>query len=410
MPHPQVTIIIPALNKWELTAHCLQSIKDHTQKGLYHVTVVDNGSTDATTTELPILGKQLFGKAFTRIRYEENNNFAPACNAGAKAATTPFILLLNNDTLVHPNWLPPLLQAFEKNNNLGAVGPLLTYANNTVQHLGVTFSCRHAAHLYKNFPSNHPIVKKQRRIQALTGAALLMPIALYWQCGGLFEGYRNGCEDIELSLQLGKLGKRLMCIPQSVVTHLESQTPGRFDFDKENFTLLQLRHKTLFTPDLHHHALRDGFAIVLDDTYEICLTETAEKSAELLAKTKNKPVKTLLAALEEHPLWLEGKVLLASTLQENKLYSDAVFAWEQAIATVPCKQYYKNMLTCAVNSKDAELIQSVQKQYESFTKVITPEVTTKNVHYALQLAQKFNDKYLHNLYSNIQKECIGNHK
>uniref|UniRef100_UPI0012EBC515 glycosyltransferase family 2 protein n=1 Tax=Desulfovibrio cuneatus TaxID=159728 RepID=UPI0012EBC515 len=136
---PTVSIIIPVMNKWELTKACLESLARHTPAGVAEVIVVDNGSTDETAHALAPLGKQLFGNLFTPIRWEENRNFGPACNAGAEAARAPMLFFLNNDTLLTPNWLPPLLEAFDANPRLGAVGPLLLYENGTVQHMGVTF-------------------------------------------------------------------------------------------------------------------------------------------------------------------------------------------------------------------------------------------------------------------------------
>ena len=106
-----VSVIIPVFNNWELTRQCLSSLAENSPADL-EVIVVDNGSTDETATGLEPLGQTLFEKHFRRIRFEENRNFAPACNAGAQAAHSEFLFFLNNDTIIRPGWLPPLLAEF----------------------------------------------------------------------------------------------------------------------------------------------------------------------------------------------------------------------------------------------------------------------------------------------------------
>ncbi len=88
---PAISVVIPVFNKWELTKACLESLAQHTPSGVVEVIVVDNGSTDETAHALAPLGKQLFGDLFAPIRWEENRNFGPACNAGAAAARAPML-------------------------------------------------------------------------------------------------------------------------------------------------------------------------------------------------------------------------------------------------------------------------------------------------------------------------------
>ena len=106
-----VSVIIPVFNNWELTRQCLVGLAENSPPGL-EVVVVDNGSSDETAENLESFGQGLFSGHFRRIRFEENRNFAPACNAGARSARTDFLFFLNNDTLILPGWLPPLLASF----------------------------------------------------------------------------------------------------------------------------------------------------------------------------------------------------------------------------------------------------------------------------------------------------------
>ena len=81
-----VSVIIPVWNLWDMTEACLRSLATHSAGENMQVVVVDNHSTDATTTELASLGEALFGTSFKAVRMPENVGFARGCNAGARAA------------------------------------------------------------------------------------------------------------------------------------------------------------------------------------------------------------------------------------------------------------------------------------------------------------------------------------
>ncbi|MDR2050419.1 MAG: glycosyltransferase family 2 protein [Deltaproteobacteria bacterium] len=315
----EISFIIPVRGQWELTENCLRSLAKHSSVHSYEVIVVDNASADATATRLLPLGRALFGESFSLIRNPENRNFGPACNQGARAAASPLLFFLNNDTLLTPGWLPPLLQALRDEAELGAVGPLLLYTDNTVQHLGVTYSSGGLAHLYKGYPLAHPVTGRFRHVQALTGAALLLPANLFFDCGSFCEEYRNGFEDVELSLRLGARGYKLRCVSASIVYHLESRTPGRADHEEHNSLKLKERCLHMLRQDTHLHALRDSFAPALDDSLGVSVLLRESDSADL-ARQARKYIPDLLRInelLEANPGWLTGYLWLGRLAEES---------------------------------------------------------------------------------------------
>ncbi|MDR1489516.1 MAG: glycosyltransferase family 2 protein [Desulfovibrio sp.] len=313
---PLFSVIIPVLNNWNLTRACLQSLREHTTDTAFEVIVVDNASSDATATELQALGEALFGENFQALRFAENRNFGPASNAGALLAKAPLLFFLNNDTLLTPGWALPLLEALESDPGLGAVGPLLLYEDNTVQHLGVAFTPNGVSHLYRYFPAHHPAVHRKRSLQALTAAALLLPRSLFLEAGSFCEGYRNGYEDVELCLRIGAdLGKRLCCVPQSVIYHLESRTSGRTDADSHNGRLL-FERRGYFSPDLHSLGLADGFEPFITDSYGISLHLRKEEEEELTARARGKEPSFWYAQLMDNPYWATGHRDLISMLEK----------------------------------------------------------------------------------------------
>ena len=321
MKQARVTIIIPAWNLWEITRSCLFSLKDHTPLELIHILVADNGSTDETATSLEPLGTSLFGGGFSRLRLPENLGFAKACNVGAQAAETPYILFLNNDTLVTENWLPPLLAELEPDESLGGAGPLLAYPeNNLTQHCGIALTPDLSlSHLYAFFPAEHPAVRKKRRLQAITAAALLMRRDDFMGCGGFFEGFLNGYEDVDLCGRLLKAGKHFSCVAASRVVHLESSTPGRKDKETHNANLLRDRSREFFRPDLVSLAAEDGFTAKLNPRLN-CILKLPESLEQELSRRFRpdagpKP-SDCWAVLQANPLWQGGYAILIRMLEQ----------------------------------------------------------------------------------------------
>ena len=96
------TVIIPNYNGMKFIENCMKALKQETSTS-YHICVVDNGSTDGSRewiekncpyAEVICLG--------------ENTGFCGAVNAGIKAAKTPYVILLNNDTEVEYGFVKAL--------------------------------------------------------------------------------------------------------------------------------------------------------------------------------------------------------------------------------------------------------------------------------------------------------------
>ena len=312
---PECSVIIPVYNKWDLTRNCLASLREHSMAHDLEVVVVDNGSSDATASELVPLGKSLFGERFVPIIFSANKNFGPACNAGARAATSTLLFFLNNDTILTPNWFPPLQKALHCHENFGAVGPLLLYENGTVQHLGVTFGTIGPMHLYQDFPPDHPVVVKDRDLQCITGAALMIRADLFQDCGEFFEEYQNGFEDLDICVQLQRRGKKMRCIKESRIFHLESQTPGRKEGDDKNSILFTKRCGRDVYIDIHHHALRDGFSVFISDLLTVGFRLQEKDEQAITAKALGQEGGVWQDLRKKHPLWIKGREVLAQSLE-----------------------------------------------------------------------------------------------
>ncbi|MDL2306773.1 glycosyltransferase family 2 protein [Desulfovibrio sp. OttesenSCG-928-C06] len=398
MQTPLVSIIIPVFNKWELTRACLESLREHTPQDV-EIIVVDNASADATASELAPLGQALFGGRFCAIRNADNINFGPACNLGAQQAGAPLLLFLNNDTILTPNWLPPLINALEQ-PGVGAVGPLLLYADRTVQHLGITFSITgKVSHLYNGFPEKHPAVKRKRKLQAITAAVLLLRKDLFFEAGAFYPGYRNGFEDLELCARIRQLGHTLHCITESTVFHLEGQSPGRPTHEKHNATILAERCKDLFQPDLHRHGLRDGFRIVINDLLNTSLLLPEEHDLRLQRESSGKSLAAMFETVQENPHWLTGHEQLADALQDAGAYAQAAAIRARIVKFLPNLAQAEKLHITATQANDTGLADfglhisgSIKKKQSDRHKY------EASIKYFLGQADKYNDKFLADLY------------
>jgi len=364
MTTPAFSVIIPVYGRWDLTRACLVSLRDHSRGQLCEVIVVDNASADATATELAPLGRSLFGDAFSLIRFTGNKNFGPACNAGAAQARAPLLFFLNNDTLMTPDWAPPLLTALREDASLGAVGSLLLYENNTVQHLGASFDPGRLLHLYQGFPADHPVIFRPRSLQFITAAALMLPRDLFFQVGGFYEGYRNGFEDVELSVRIRQAGKELRCIPSSVVYHLESQSPGRSDGEDHNGALLYKRcGKDLYT-DLHHHGLRDGFHVFVNDLLSLSLRLTDEAEADITRQAEGKSPLEWLEIMRRNPFWIAGRDALATELERQGKYKEALPLRAELEDFLPLRERYIQLLRTAAKAGNADIAETARTRLD----------------------------------------------
>jgi GT2 family glycosyltransferase len=259
---PRVSIVVPCYNKREYTERCLAALVRNTPDApaTWEAIFVDNASTDGT-------GEWLRGLASPQVRALinlENVGFARACNQGAVAARGRYVLFLNNDTEPFENWLSPLVETLESAPGAGIVGSKLLYPDGTVQHAGMVVKpflpgeLIRWDHLYRRCPPDAAVVNRTREFQAVTGAALLMPRALFDALGGFDEGYVNGWEDVDLCLRVREAGKRVYYEPRSALLHHESVTPGRFDRERPNAERFLQKWAGRVTPDETEKLREDG--------------------------------------------------------------------------------------------------------------------------------------------------------
>jgi O-antigen biosynthesis protein len=239
----QVSIVVPLFNCLPLTQAMVASLQASLPAGLAHeIILVDDGSTDGTRAWLATLRAP-----FHVVLNERNLGYATACNRGAAAARGALLALLNNDLVLPPGWLEPMLAAHRQlGTQAGIVGNIQhDFRTGAVDHAGLQLSLRGKLEHRRRGPS--PLARwlaPVRPAGAVTGACILLNRGLWQELGGFDEGYVNGGEDVDLCLRALDAGRENAVALRSAVRHHVSASPGRKARDEENSYRFTRRWRT----------------------------------------------------------------------------------------------------------------------------------------------------------------------
>jgi GT2 family glycosyltransferase len=257
----RVSIIIPVLDKPELTKACIESLYQHTPQNRFELIIVDNGSNSTTQQLLSTLASQ--HTDLRLIRNEKNLNFALGSNLGFAASTGEQVIFLNNDTTVTPNWLEPLVEPLGR-PEISAVQPKLLYPDGTIQSIGVVFSDRSPLGypIYAGRKPEKSWAGRNRAFLAVSGACMAVRAKDFARIQGFDPVYLNGQEDVDLCLRLNQ-EHHGTCVyaAASTVIHRESCTRGRHNHTISNRRYFANRWRRQIKGDDKAHYAADGFLV-----------------------------------------------------------------------------------------------------------------------------------------------------
>jgi O-antigen biosynthesis protein len=222
-----ITIIIPARDRVELLARCVESITRETTYAPYEIVIVDN---DSQTDE----ARAYFSTVKHRVlNYRGPFNFSAINNFAVEQTNSPWLLFLNNDTeVIDGDWLTVMAEHIQR-PEVGAVGPRLLYPDDTVQHGGIVVGVGGIAeHAFRGFPAEAPGVCRQlqvtRNYSAVTGACLLTRREVFKKVHGFDEERLPVTfSDVDLCLKIRRAGYLVVYTPFAKLYHHESGTRRR---------------------------------------------------------------------------------------------------------------------------------------------------------------------------------------
>lgn len=222
-----VTIIIPTKDLGEILDQCLESVFTKTEYPHYEVIIIDNGSFEQKTQEIFKKWQEKEVNRFIVHQLDIPFNFSAINNFGAKKAQGKYLLFLNNDTeIITGNWLTKLV-AQSQNHEIGAVGALLLYPDNTVQHSGIIV--RVASKEGDIAINDKNKYQAPKNCAAVTAACLMCRKEVFEEVGGFDETLAVAYNDVDLCLKFHQQGYRNVVIPQVKLYHYESKTRGYED-------------------------------------------------------------------------------------------------------------------------------------------------------------------------------------
>lgn len=273
---PLVSIMIPTMEHIEDLDTVLRSIYEKTTYSNFEVLVVENNSHSRETFAY----YQTIPKKYPTARvlyYKDSFNYSAINNFARLEAKGEFLLLLNNDVeVINGDWLTELVgQGMQ--HDVGAVGAMLYYPDDTIQHAGIITGlggyAGHNQKYQKRGKSGYMFrLATVQDLSAVTGACMLVRTEAYDEISGLDEGFAVAYNDVDFCLRLRRAGWRIVFTPYAELYHYESKSRGLDEKNKEKAERFNQEKRRLDN--------RFGDALLHDPFYNPNLTLDSEDFAE----------------------------------------------------------------------------------------------------------------------------------
>ncbi len=216
----RISVIIPSWNRVDLVRSVLASLRNQTRQP-DQIIIVDNGSTDDSVAVARDLGAEVLSLA-------KNIGFAAAVNRGIAHTSGEWVVILNNDVLLAPDWIGNIVASTEQGGAEFAVGKLLQ--NNSqgtvdgswdlVSRGGYAWRCGFGR-------PDGPEWSMQRQILMAPMTAAMFKRSVFERIGLLESGFESYYEDVDFGLRCAVAGLAGLYEPRAVATHMGKSTLGK---------------------------------------------------------------------------------------------------------------------------------------------------------------------------------------
>ncbi len=248
---PLISIIILNFNAGDLLLNCVNSVFKSTYTN-FEVIIVDNVSKDNSH----IRCQEKFEK-IQLIENKENLGYCEGNNVGIRNAKGDFILILNPDTVVEPNWLEHLLNAY-KSFGEGLYQPKHLSLNEKSMFMSAgnmmnIFGFGYARGKGKKDVNQYNMIEQ---IGYAAGTCLFVPSSVFKKVGLLDPFIFLYHDDLDFGWRAAQLGIKSFYVPSSIIYHAESYLLG---WNAEKFFWLERNRKYC----LQTHYSKDTYSKIL---------------------------------------------------------------------------------------------------------------------------------------------------
>lgn len=198
---------------------CMAALKAQTYRN-FKILVVDNGSTDGSVDWLK-------ERQIETIFLKENTGFSGAVNVGIRAADTPYVILLNNDTRADEYFVAELVRALEQSPRIFSVSSKMIqmYAPQLMDDAGDMYSVLGWAY-QRGVGQDIRRYRKSRRVFSACAGAAIYRREIFEEIGYFDEMHFAYLEDIDVGYRARIAGYDNIYCPAAVVWHVGSGTSG----------------------------------------------------------------------------------------------------------------------------------------------------------------------------------------
>ena len=221
-----VYIIILNWNGKDLAIDCLKSLANVIYDK-YKILIVDNGSDDNSVNMI----KNQYPNVEI-LQLEKNIGYSAGNNAGfdhIKNNNPDYVIFLNNDTTVNQNFIKPLVKPLMNKSDIYQTVPKIFYADNpnTIWYAGGKINLWFGLVFHKGIRKEDSTLFDQSvDTDYATGCCFCMRYDDYNKLGGFDTSFPMYGEDVDLSLRIRAIGKKVLFAPKSQIWHKVSASVG----------------------------------------------------------------------------------------------------------------------------------------------------------------------------------------
>ncbi|UCS94383.1 glycosyltransferase family 2 protein [Echinicola marina] len=232
---PSVAIILVNWNSYTHTRNCLISLRK-VSYGNYKIIVVDNASSDKSGDRLESKFEEI-----VLLRNEKNLGFTGGNNTGINFALEngfEYLMLLNNDTEVLPDFLSLMMERMKADKEIGAIQPKFYFLNQKERIWNAGGRFHPFLGLTQTIGKDEPNKAKYdqyKEVDWITGCCFLVRSEIIEKIGGLTDKLFIYYEDVDWSFKIRELGYKLYIEPSSIVYHEAGMSHKKKEKGKEGY-------------------------------------------------------------------------------------------------------------------------------------------------------------------------------